>query len=205
VVDVATAFADNCLTGFARAASALSGEQLRDAGTALGIGLADATGAGGFDGLLPPTDDDLLRVQNAVGEGAVLASPLVMARAAATVATGVARPSRLVAPLNGAATEPAGEPTLSGSEQATLQQLMALSVQTDEQLAPLRTASAGRVQAVAGTAGYGPAAGADSHAWCIGYQGSLAFAVFVAGDPATAATDVYRARAAAQVAADFLG
>ncbi len=206
-VDVASAFARNCVSGFARAASTLSDEQLRDAGSSLGIGMPSATGTGAFNGALPPTDDKLVRVQNALGEGQVLASPLALARASATVSGGVARTSRLVLPLTAGPTDGAepDEPTLTRAEQATLQQLMALSVRTDEQLTPLRSASAGQVFAVAGTAGYGPSAAADVHAWCTGYQGNIAFAVFVAGNPVTAATDTYRARSAAQVAADFLG
>lgn len=205
-VDVATAFARNCVSGLARAASSLSDDQLRDAATALGVGVTSSTGTAAFNGVIPPTQDALVRVQNALGEGEVLASPLTLARTSAAVAVGVARTPRLVVPLAGEPSKTDPErPPLSGTEQATLQQLLALSVQLDDQLTPLRSARAARVSAVAGTAGYGPAAAADVHAWCTGYQGSIAFAVFVAGDPATAAGDTYRARSAATVAAAFLG
>ncbi len=203
-VDLATAFAQGCRSGFARLAEPLSDTQQRDAAHALGIGVPSATGAGAFDGTLPDSTSDLNRVLNAIGEGQVLVSPLALARMSAAVSAGIQREPTLAGPVDGEGVQPPGETVqpLDTGGQALLQQLMAASVVADPDLAPLRTASAGQVSAVGGEApGYGPATSPQTYAWCTGYQGDVAFAVLVTGTGAQPA----RAATAAQIAADFLG
>jgi cell division protein FtsI/penicillin-binding protein 2 len=201
---IGTAFEKNCRTALARASRSLTPDQLHLAAADLGIGVPSATGASAYDGLVPATADPLGLVQNALGEGSVLTSPLAMARASATVASGTQRASTLVTPTTRTTPDPAPK-ILDSTEQALLQQLMLGSVTSDEQLAPLRAPALGRVSAIAGMAGYGPADTAPVHAWCTGYQGTIAFAVLVTGEPGKAPTGLYPALHAAEIAAAFLG
>lgn len=201
-----TAFAHGCRSGFARASAALTHDQLAGAAATLGFGVAAQMGTPSFVGSVPAPGDDLGRVQNALGEGRVLASPLSMARMSAAVAAGTERAPQLVVPLTASPSpsqdQEAGPAPLDGATQALLQQLMATSVQLDANLTALRGAAAGRVLAVGGSAtGYGPASDTQSYAWCTGSQGTIAFAVLVAGDGARPA----QVSTAAGVAADFLG
>ncbi len=199
-----TAFAENCRTGLARAARTLTSRQLVEAAEDLGIGVSNATGASSYDGIVPAATDQLGVVQNALGEGSVLTSPLAMARAAATVASGTRRPAVLVAPTTRTTPDPP-QKTLEPGPQALLQKLMAASVAADPQLEALQSTSLGGVGAVAGMAGYGPARTAPVHAWCVGYQGTVAFAVLITGTPGSAPTGTYPARHAAELAAALLG
>jgi cell division protein FtsI/penicillin-binding protein 2 len=188
------AFAEDCISGIGAASTQLPAGALRKAATELGFGEPDSLGAPSFGGVVPEGSSALRRVQNAVGEGDILVSPLAMARAAATIATGHYQPSVLVTDPPAAAA-PAG-PQLSDSQRLTLQQWMRQSVLTDPQQVSLRGAATEPVAAIAGSAGYGPAADAAKYAWCTGYRGTVAFAVLVTGTADAAA--------AARVAATFL-
>ncbi|MBK7625209.1 MAG: hypothetical protein IPJ14_21745 [Kineosporiaceae bacterium] len=201
-VPLGTGIARECVTGLGRLAASLPAEALPDAATSLGIGLPSDTGTQAYDGVVPRPRTTLEQVQNAVGEGTVLVSPLAMARASATVATGVAHPPTLVGDRPAATPDPQAQ--LASSELAVLTSLMRDSVSLDESLAPLRSASSGAVSAFGGTAGYGPAATAPAYGWCTGYQGSVAFAVLVAGGTSGQA-DPGLARRAADVVAALLG
>ncbi len=198
------AFAQNCRTGLARAARTLTAPHLVEAAADLGLGVPNATGASSYDGIVPAAADQLGVVQNALGEGSVLASPLAMARAAATVASGTRRPATLVAPTTRTTPDPPAK-TLEPGTQAMLQKLMVTSVSADQQLQALRSTSLGGVGAVAGMAGYGPARNAPVHAWCVGYQGTVAFAVLITGTPESAPSGNHPARHAAALAAALLG
>ncbi len=217
VVDLASAFAHGCPSGFARLAADLTDAELAEAASVLGFAEPSGTGVTTFDGIVPAAADDLTRVQNALGDGEVLTSPLALARVAATIASGTQRPPRLVLPVREPSTAPSPDTDrppsadpdataegqrLGAQDQALLQQLMAVAVTYDGTLAPLRSARAGRVFAVAGTAtGYGDPSDPQSAAWCFGYQGSIAFAVHVAGTRTVPAQGL----TAARVAARFLG
>lgn len=192
--------ADGCLTGLGRLAGSLAADDLASAARTLGIGVPSATGVQAFDGLVPRPKGTLQSVQNSLGEGSVLVSPLALARAAAAVSTGTAPIPTLI----GAPTTPTPDAVpLALGEQAVLDEVMRRSVRSDERLAALRSASAGAVAAITGSAGYGPSAQAPADAWCTGYQGSVAFAVLVA-DGATRSDDELTRRAAG-VAAALLG
>lgn len=200
-VPLGTGIARECVTGLGRLVASLPADALPDAAATLGIGLPSATGTRAFDGAVPHPRSTLEQVQNALGEGTVLVSPLAMARASATVASGVAHPPTLVGDQG---TVPDAPAQLAGSEQAVLSALMRDSVGLDEPLTPLRTVGSGAVAAFGGTAGYGPAATAPMYGWCTGYQGSVAFAVLVANGT-SGAPDPRLARRAADVAASLLG
>jgi cell division protein FtsI/penicillin-binding protein 2 len=189
-VPFAAAFAGDCITGFAAAAPSLTNVQLREAATALGLEQPNGLGYPGYNGVVPPAKDLLENVEDAIGEGGVLTSPLALARASATIASGIQRPPSLV--TQPVPELPAATHALHPSEQALLAQLMASSVPAE-----LRNVGNGAVSAVCGVAAYGPAADATQHVWCTGYQGSTAFAVLVTKSNAGPSV-------AASVAAAFL-
>ncbi len=189
-----TTLAQNCVTGFVAAARSLTGGQLHDAARSLGYDVPSSAGVPVFAGTVPPTTDPLELVQNAIGEGTVLASPLAVARASATVATGRYRASTLV--TQPPQPVPAQSPELSIQERDVLQRLMADSVRADPAQRRLAALGADQVAAISGVAAYGPAAGAPRNAWCTGYRDGIAFAVLV--------TNATGAEQAADIAAAFL-
>jgi len=189
-VPFAAAFAGDCITGFGAAAPSLTNAQLREAATALGLEQPNGLGYPGYDGVIPPTKDLLENVEDAIGEGGVLTSPLALARASATVASGIQRPPSLV--TQPVPELPAATHALHPGEQALLAQLMRSSVPPE-----LRGVGNGAVSAVCGVAAYGPAADATQHVWCTGFQGSTAFAVLVTKSNAGPSV-------AASIAASFL-
>jgi hypothetical protein len=178
------AFARDCPSAFAAAAAGvLTGDQLTNAAHDLGFE-ADVTSLGtpAFGGQVPVATNPLDVTQGAFGTGAVLASPLSLARMSATVASGDLRAPTLV--TDPGPTSPTLHTSLSGAERDTLEQLMRTSTQRDAALEPLRGLTGGGtdVAAVAGVAAYGAAPTAPRTVWCTGYRGGLAFAVMVTAD-----------------------
>ncbi len=121
-----------------------------------------------------PADDDLVtRAADMIGQGKVLASPLMMAMVAAAVDSGVSRTPTLL---------PGEQPGLRLSELdptrvAQLQEMMRLVV-TDGTGTSVNLP--GRpVFAKTGTAEFANGNGTGTNAWMIGYRGDIAFAVLV--------------------------
>ncbi|MEV5408038.1 penicillin-binding transpeptidase domain-containing protein [Thermopolyspora sp. NPDC052614] len=107
---------------------------------------------------------------DAIGQNSVQASPLCMAEVAAAVASGVWRPAVL------SAEPPADSPpavSLDENVAASLRGMMRAVVTEGT------AAQAGLPPDTAGKTGTAEVAGQRSHAWFIGYRGSIAFAVFV--------------------------
>ena len=169
-----SAFAQSCNTAFVTLSSGLT-----DAG------LVAAAGSFGFDrqydlglpteGATFPAPKDLAeRASQAIGQGRVEASPVHMATVAAAVASGSWRPPRLLVDnVPGPAT------ALDPQVAATLKELTAEVVRTGT-----GTAAAVAGQQVAGKTGTAEIGGPNpdrTHAWFIGYRGSLAFSVLVEG------------------------
>lgn len=209
-VTLAAAVNGGCVTGLARVSSRVVPEALRSAALDLGLVTpaedgeqtpgwlrsAELTGTPAFFGQAPAPTAAGRHVDNVVGEGDVLVSPLSMARAAATVATGTRRSPRLV-------TDPAPRRTdlpkpLSPAETRTLQDIMAKGV-TESGGSAHSLASLGDVHALAGTvvtavpapgaALAAASAGSKRQGWCVGYVEGYAFAVLVAdraGSPGAA-------------------
>lgn len=185
-----TAFAQSCNTAFVALSATLSDSALGAAATAFGFGASYDLGLPTAGGRFPAPADVAERASEAIGQGRVVASPLEMATVAGAVAAGGWRPPRLLADNPPGAVVPL-DPAVAG----TLKDLTAEVVRTGT-----GTAAAVPGQQVAGKTGTAEIGGADpnrTHAWFIGYRGSLAFAILVEGGGVGG-------RVAAPLAAKFL-
>lgn len=172
-----TDFARSCNTAFVGLAPELGPDDLAAAGRAFGLGVEADPGVAAYVGSVPPTEGPVDAAAASIGQGRLQVSPLGMAGVAATVAAGTWRAPRVV-------TDPApaavAEQPLGPGEAETLRSLMrgVVTGGTGEALAGL---PGGEVFAKTGTAEYGTEVPPRTHAWVIGFQGDLAFAVFVEG------------------------
>jgi cell division protein FtsI/penicillin-binding protein 2 len=209
-VDFTTAFARSCNTTFVELTRELPPTALRDAATAFGVGHEPQLGVPAFTGEVPETTPGTETAASAIGQGRILVSPLAVADVAASAARGRALPPRLVlSPVPEDASEDAGDEQRDdlGDDQgdaemseiaSALPDLMR-AVVTDGSGTALADVPGGAVHAKTGTAEYGDSDPPRTHAWVIGWQGDLAFAVLVAETP-----DAFGGQVAAPIAADLL-
>lgn len=174
-IPFATAFAHSCNTAFVGATTGFSPETLAVAATEFGIGIASEVGSPAYLGSVPVTESQVDLAASAFGQGRVLFSPLSAAVMAATAADGTYRSPRLItSPLPAEQEVTVLEPTAA----ATLRDLMRQVVTTGTGRA-VAGVSGAPVHGKTGTAEFGNAVPPQSHAWFVGFQGNLAFAVFV--------------------------
>lgn len=190
-----TAFANSCNTAFVGLSQELAPEALRDAATAFGLGHEPALGVDAFTGEVPVTESATDLAASAIGQGRILASPFAMADVTATAARGGALAPSLV--LEGDAEAPAPEP-LTDTVAGPLPDLMR-AVVTDGSGGAARDVPGAPVHGKTGTAEYGEESPPRTHAWFVGWQDDIAFAVLVAETP-----DAFGGRVAAPIAAEFL-
>ncbi|HYT09483.1 MAG TPA: penicillin-binding transpeptidase domain-containing protein [Mycobacteriales bacterium] len=192
-VPVRTAFAKSCNTTFTALSQRLDDAALPATAAAYGVGSRWSLPVSSFGGSVPAPKDDTEKAADAIGQGRVEVSPLAMALVSASVARGAAVTPSLLAgqPATPAGTPPAGPPT------AVLPALrdMMRAVVTEGTATGLRDLPGGPVAGKTGTAEYGTAVPPRSHAWFTGYQGDLAFAVFVQDGQSSGTTAVPLARA----------
>jgi len=190
------AFAESCNTTFVGLAGDLATDALATAAGWFGLGGDRTLGIGAYTGSVPENEAGTDQAAAAIGQARNLASPLAMADVAATVARGAHRSPALV--VDPDPQDPADEQALPDEVAATLQDLMR-EVVTDGSGSALATVPGDPVHGKTGTAEYGDETPPRTHAWFIGYQGDLAFAVLVAETE-----DSFGGRVAAPLAADFL-
>jgi cell division protein FtsI/penicillin-binding protein 2 len=166
------AVAVSCNTAFAALSERLGSDGLATAGTALGLGGDWDLGVDTFTGSVPTGGSRLDRAVAAFGQGDTQVSPAAMAAAAAAVARGSWLPPELVVDPAAPAPEPVplAAPAVSDLHRALR------AVVTDGTAAALRGVPGGAVSGKTGTAEAAPKV---THAWFVGWQGDLAFAVFV--------------------------
>ena len=164
-------FAHSCNTAFVGSADRISPAQLEDAARDLGLTSYDLQ-LDAFGADVPVTDDAVQHAAQVIGQGEVLASPLAVAVAAATVESGRLRLPRLLAEA------PASRPGPELPEAADLQALTR-SVVTEGTGAALRDVPGEPARGKTGTAEYGTEVPPRTHAWFAGSSGDLAFAVLV--------------------------
>ena len=188
-------FAHSCNTAFVGSAKRITGKQLAETAASLGYGRSDTLGVTAFDGSVPDTDDPVGHAAAVIGQGKVLASPLVVAGTSAAVAAGRWTAPRLV-------TDPAPEADAAEQQQlqpaavSSLKEMMR-SVVTGGTATGLRNTPGGPVSGKTGTAEFGSDDPPKTHAWFTGFQGDIAFAVVVEDGG-------FGAETAAPIAGDFL-
>jgi cell division protein FtsI/penicillin-binding protein 2 len=181
-----TIFAKSCNTGFVNLAPQLGEDGLAEAGTQLGLGAAWNLGIDAFSGKVATGGSKVDQAAASFGQGTTVVSPLAMAGATAAVARGEFLQPQLV--LDPA---PPGKATVEGKLPADavgpLKEMMR-EVVTKGTGTALRTVPGGPVYGKTGTAEFDGSE--DTHAWFIGWQGDIAFAVLVEKGGAGADTAV---------------
>lgn len=177
-----TAFVNSCNTAFVQLSQSLDSGSLRAAASRFGIGRELDIGLDAFAGQVPETGDAVDLAASAIGQGRNLVSPLAMAGAVATVANGAFPGLSLVqepAPDGGEA-----PPDPLPSPHVDLLQDMMREVVTDGTGTVLAGTPGGGVHGKTGTAEFADEDGnLRTHAWFVGYQADLAFAVVVTDTP----------------------
>lgn len=168
-------FARSCNTAFAGLADDLGPDDLTEAAAAFGIDVEWTTGIPTNTGSVPPTEGLVDAAAASIGQGRIVVAPIDMAGVAATVAAGRWRAPVIVSDPPVAIPD---ERPLAEGEAETLRALMR-GVVTEGSGEALLGVPGEPVMAKTGTAEYGDGDPPPTHAWIIGFQGDLAFAVFV--------------------------
>jgi cell division protein FtsI/penicillin-binding protein 2 len=196
-IPLRSALANSCNTAFIGARDQVTQEALASAAASLGLGAPADVGFPAFLGSVPSTSEGTDHAASMIGQGRTEASPLAMARVAASVAAGSLVTPRLVVPPEGGVVEPDEEDAegsaapseaaaadappsvpLTAAEGEALRGMMRAFV-TEGGGTFLQDVPGGEVLAKSGTAQFGPADALQNHAWMIAIQGDLAVAVFV--------------------------
>ncbi|HEX6235030.1 MAG TPA: penicillin-binding transpeptidase domain-containing protein [Jiangellaceae bacterium] len=176
-ITLRTAFAQSCNTAFIGLQEDVPQADLAAAAAALGIGVEADLGVPAFLGSVPDQADGTEHAASMIGQGKVLASPLAMAAAAASVAAGQTVVPAIVDQGGGQGGEQVGG-TLDADEAQELAELMRVTV-TDGTGSFLQDVPGESIGAKTGTAEYGGGNPPDTHGWMVAFQGDLAVAVFV--------------------------
>lgn len=191
-----TDFAKSCNTAFASLADKLGADGLRKTAATVGIGTAWTVGADSVTGSVPANSPAVERAAAAFGQGQTLVSPLAMAAATAAVARGSWQTPKLfrtqpagAAPVPGdKPAPPAAGAALKPGSVAALKAMMREVVVAGTATA-LGDVPGGEVYAKTGTAEFDNDP-SHTHAWTVGWQGDIAFAVFVENGGSSSATAV---------------
>lgn len=171
-----TDFAESCNTAFVELAPKLGADGLQAAGAALGLGGEWDLGAQAFSGKVSPADNPTELAAATFGQGQTVVSPLAMASATAAVARGKFVQPKLVldpAPARPAADGAALDPAVVEPLRAMMREVVTKGTGTD-----LRRVPGDPVHGKTGTAEFQDDS-AETHAWFVGWQGDVAFAVMV--------------------------
>jgi cell division protein FtsI/penicillin-binding protein 2 len=175
-IPLRTALANSCNTAFISQASRLEGTDLYDAGVSLGIGLDHDLGFPAYFGSVEPSTSKTESAAQLIGQGTILASPMVMAAVIGSAQSGQLVIPRLVEGVDVSA--PEGARPLEAAEAEALRSMLR-SVVTDGSGRGLADVPGPPVIAKTGTAEFGSGDDLQTHAWMIAAQGDLAVAVFV--------------------------
>ena len=171
-----TDFAESCNTAFAALAPKLGPDGLAAAGRSLGLEGQWDLGLEAFSGKVSTGGPAVEQAAASFGQGTTLVSPLAMASATAAVARGHAvQPKLLLDPVPGS---PAADGAPLNAESVAALRTMMREVVTKGTATSLARVPGGPVHGKTGTAEYDDNP-AHTHAWFVGWQGDVAFAVFV--------------------------
>ncbi|WBB66750.1 penicillin-binding transpeptidase domain-containing protein [Micromonospora sp. WMMD812] len=171
-----TDFAKSCNTAFAALAPKLGGDGLAVAGRSLGLEGQWDLGVDAFSGKVSVNGSGAEQAAAAFGQGTTVVSPLAMAGATAAVARGRFEQPKLL--LDPAPAKPAAAGPQLRPESVEAVRAMMREVVTAGTGDALKDVPGQPVYGKTGTAEYdnNPA---HTHAWFVGWQGDVAFAVFV--------------------------
>jgi hypothetical protein len=177
-VPMHTAFAESCNTTQALISRGLEPSDMKDTAAQLGLGVDfDAPGMTSMTGSVPVTDPGAARVESAIGQGEVLASPFGLALMEASVAAG----GRMVTPsvVQGEETtsdRPDGAP--APLDPAVVDALRAMMRET---VTSGTASSLSDIDGLGGKTGTAETGDGAAHGWFVGSVGDLAFCVFIEG------------------------
>ncbi|MEO8556390.1 MAG: penicillin-binding transpeptidase domain-containing protein [Actinomycetota bacterium] len=174
-------FAHSCNTAFVGLAATMGDADVHDAAAALGVGSGwgEHLGiAGAFDGSVPVATSKVEKAATAFGQAKTSVSPASLAVMAASVARGsYLEPALILTPaVAGADRTPQPLDATSAGE---LRDLMRLVVTKGTATAAMNGVRGGAVFGKTGTAEFGTSSPPATHAWFVGWQGTVAFAVLV--------------------------
>ncbi|WP_226829646.1 penicillin-binding transpeptidase domain-containing protein [Brevibacterium aurantiacum] len=171
-------FAESCNTAFVDAAQKVSGSEVTDAASSLGMDDVDL-GLGAKMATVPSDDDPVTHAAQMIGQGKVVSSPLAVAAMAASVAEGDTVQPLLVTSDKGKDDDKGKDKgTIDADVVTTMQKLMRRAV-TDGTASALQNVPGEPVHGKTGTAEYGDETPPRTHSWFAGYQGDVAVAVLV--------------------------
>ncbi|EOM76318.1 penicillin-binding protein [Rhodococcus rhodnii] len=183
-VPLHTAFAQSCNTTMGRLAVGMEPDRLQQTALSLGLGIDYTTPAlTTVTGSVPPADTPAARVETAIGQGAVTASPFGMALVAAAIANGTPPAPSILAGEQGTADQ-----TPAPLDPAVLADVREMMRET---VANGTASSLARYPDLLGKTGTAEDGTGSAHGWFVGIRGDLAFAVFVAdGDSSAPALQI---------------
>ncbi|WP_309649239.1 penicillin-binding transpeptidase domain-containing protein [Nocardioides sp.] len=170
-----TALANSCNTAFISQRGKLGELDLFDAAAALGMGIDHDLGFPAYLGQVEPAASETEKGANLIGQGRILASPMIMATVIASIQRGDLVIPSLVPAVD--VTPPDVEP-ITGTQAGQLRSMLR-SVVTSGSGAGLLDVPGPEVIAKTGTAEFERGGRLETHAWMIAAQGDLAVAVFV--------------------------
>ncbi|MEN0138314.1 MAG: penicillin-binding transpeptidase domain-containing protein [Rhodococcus sp. (in: high G+C Gram-positive bacteria)] len=172
-VPLHTAFARSCNTTMGRLAVGLPPDALQKAALQFGLGVDYVTpGLTTVTGNVPIADSPAARVESAIGQGQVTASPFGMAMVAASIADGSTPAPMIVQGQPGTADKTA--PAVPANVTADLRTMMRETV-TGGTATALQD-----IPGLLGKTGTAESGSGPAHGWFVGIKDDLAFAVFVA-------------------------
>lgn len=174
-IPLRTAVANSCNTALISQADKVQGTALYDAAVSLGMGLDHDLGFPAYLGSVEPAQSETGAAAALIGQGTILASPMVMATVIGSVQRGELVIPRMVPSVE--VSPPDGAQPLTGAEARALRSMLR-AVVTEGSGRGLADVPGGPVIAKTGTAEFGSDP-VRTHAWMIAAQDDLAVAVFV--------------------------
>lgn len=170
------AVAQSCNTAFITSRDEIGGTDLYDAAASLGLGIDHDLGFPAYFGQVPQPESETEAAADLIGQGRVLASPMVMATVVASVQAGRTVVPWLVKDYRD--DPPEGAAPLTGDE-ATALRSMLRAVVTDGSGRGLLDVPGPELIAKTGTAEFERDGKVLTHAWMVAAGSDLAVAVYV--------------------------
>src|SRR5664280_2387075 len=174
-------FANSCNTAFVGLSQNMGNADVHDAAMALGVGVPwdkHLGYAGAFAGSVPVATSKVEKATTAFGQAKTSVSPASLAVMAASVARGSYIEPALIRTPAVAGADRAPKP-VDAKAAAELRSLMRLVVTNGTATGVISSVPGGPVYGKTGTAEYGTSNPPATHAWFVGWQGNVAFAVLV--------------------------